>query len=215
MNAKINAKRIISLTTGLALVGSLLLAVPVFAETNNNANANGGGDNQGSKRESSVGTPRYGMMQGRGLGDVKFGTSTRRMMSGRVGADGKPWTASTSPRLAAVIGNGQPVVAGTVSTVSGNTLTVTTSSNVTYTVDATSAKIFQGQSTTTLSNVVVGDKVVVQGTVNGASVTATIVIDQKVSNGTPGSEGLALSNIKQGGGMFGGIGQFFMHLFGF
>ena len=58
-------------------------------------------------------------------------------------------------------------------------MTVTNKSNVTYTVDATNAKIVQGQNTIAVSNVAVGDSVVVQGTVNGNSITASSVIDQK------------------------------------
>ena len=64
MNAKYNAKKFISITTGLVLVGSLMLAMPAFAQTN----VNNGSDNQGGKKEGSVGTPRYGMVQGRGVG---------------------------------------------------------------------------------------------------------------------------------------------------
>ena len=118
------------------------------------------------------------------------------------GANGQPGTMPTSP----ITGNGQPVIAGTISAVSGDTLTVTNKSNVTYTVDATNAKIVQGQTTIAVSNLAVGDSVVVQGTVNGNSVTASSVIDQKVS--TTGTT-------TQPRGFFGMIGSFFSHIFGF
>ena len=60
-------------------------------------------------------------------------------------------------------GNGQPVVAGKVTTISGNTITITNSSNVTYTIDATNSKfVVSGITTSTISNVAVGDSVVVQ-----------------------------------------------------
>ncbi len=112
------------------------------------------------------------------------------------------------------VGNGQPVVAGTIGSISGNTLTITTTSNVTYTVDATNAKIVQGQNTIQLSALSVGETVVVQGVVNGNLVTANTVIDQTPSGGVnPGQTQV------QGGpqhrGFLWGIGAFFKHLFGF
>jgi hypothetical protein len=107
-----------------------------------------------------------------------------------------------------ITGNGQPVVAGAVTAVSGSTLTITNKSNVTYTVDATNAKIVQGQNTITISGVAVGDSVIVQGTVNGNSITASSVIDQKM--GTTGT-----TTPPQNKGFFGSIGAFFAHIFGF
>jgi len=118
------------------------------------------------------------------------------------------WNASfTSP----IQGNGQPVVAGKVSSVSGNTLTITNASNVIYSVDATNAKIVEGQNTIAVSSIKVGDSVVVQGAVNGTSITASSVIDQT------GNPGMTPPGNNQGKhtGFFGGIGSFFMHLFGF
>ena len=103
----------------------------------------------------------------------------------------------------AIQGNGQPIVAGKVTAVSGNTITITNNSNVTYTIDATNAKI---------SNVAVGDNVIVQGTVNGNSVTASSVIDQKAkihNNDNSKTRGGMMGNF------FGGIGNFFKHMFGF
>jgi len=111
-------------------------------------------------------------------------------------------------------GNGQPVVAGKVTTVSGNSITITNNSNVTYTIDATNAKFVVGGVTNpTISNVTVGDNLVVQGTVNGNSVTATSVIDQKA----PVVAGVGSNSKPQGGfgGMMDGIGNFFKKMFGF
>jgi hypothetical protein len=78
-------------------------------------------------------------------------------------------------------------VHGTVSAISGNTLTVTSTNPQTqvastYTVDATSATVLKGDGTTkpaasTLSAVAVGDNVSVEGTVSGTSVTAKMIID--------------------------------------
>ncbi len=84
----------------------------------------------------------------------------------------------------AMMGRG---VHGTVSAISGNTLTVTstnpkTSAASTYTVDASGATVLKGDGTakpasSTLSSVAVGDTVSVQGTVSGTSVTAKMIID--------------------------------------
>jgi hypothetical protein len=110
----------------------------------------------------------------------------------------------------AIVGNGQPVVAGTVSTVSGSTITITNKSNATYTVDATNAKIVQGANTISISGIAVGDMVVVQGAVNGNSITASSVIDQKPVVAT------AVGTTAQPSrGFFGSIGHFFSSLFGF
>ncbi len=99
-----------------------------------------------------------------------------------------------------------PLVAGTISSISGNSVVITNKSNVTYTVDVTNAKIVEGQNTVTVSNIAVGDSLVVQGTVNGNSVTASSVIDQKIWNN---------KYPQQNKGFFGAIGAFFSHLFGF
>lgn len=132
------------------------------------------------------------------------------MMGGRRGPGGMgPRSATSTPPTSPVVGNGQPIVAGTVSAISGSTVTINNKSNVQYTIDASNAKILEGQNTIALSSVAVGDSVVVQGTVNGTSVTATTIIDQSHgSTSTPTSGG-------QHVGFFAGIGQFFMHLFGF
>jgi len=75
-----------------------------------------------------------------------------------------------------------PGVAGTVSAVSGTTITVTGKNNTSYTVDVTNAKILKGNqgaapSTISVSDIKVGDMVGVQGTISGTSVTATQVMD--------------------------------------
>lgn len=109
---------------------------------------------------------------------------------------------SNKQALSVLQGNGQPIIGGKVSAISGATLTVTNTSNVTYTVDASNAKILQGQTTSSLASLKVGDAVTVQGTVNGTSVIASTVIDQTKPEG-------------QKMNFFAGIGQFFRHLFGF
>ena len=119
-----------------------------------------------------------------------------------------------TPPVSPIMGNGQPIVAGTVATISGSTLTITNKSNVTYTVDATNAKIVKGPNTILVSGLAVGDMVIVQGAVNGNAVVATSIIDQTkppVSTAT-NTEG---NNGQSHGGFFAGIGSFFAHLFGF
>lgn len=286
-----NAKKIISITTGLALAASMALAIPAFAQVNVGVGANvngqqGQGHWNGSMAGGTPGAPGRGPgmpgasgmamrpgvfgtvtsvnsdiitingRQGFGsttaavsytvdatnatvkknnatstisaiaVGDTIFaqGTVTGTnvvatnirdgVMTGMRGK-GQPGS-GTGPRpvassTPAFVGNGQPVVAGTVSAISGNSLTVTTASNVTYTVDVSSAKVVQGQNTIALSSIVVGNKVLIQGTVNGTSITASTVVDQSApAGGTPSTPGKA-----QPRGFFGGIGQFFAHLFGF
>ena len=108
------------------------------------------------------------------------------------------------------VGNGQPIIAGTISAINGNTLTVSNKSNVTYTVDATNATIKVKNATSTVSALTTGDQVVVQGTINGTSVTASTVMD---SGKAP--TGDTNSSEKGKPGVFGGIFGFFSHLFGF
>jgi len=123
------------------------------------------------------------------------------------------WQGSTTTPMQ---GNGQPVVAGTVSSVSGSSITITTSSNVTYTIDATNAKVTKGNASSAVSSVAAGDYVIVQGTINGTSVTASSVIDQKVKASVGQGSGQGQGNGPAGGiGFFGGIGNFFKKLFGF
>lgn len=111
-----------------------------------------------------------------------------------------------------ITGNGQPVIGGNVTAVNGNSLTVTNKSNVTYTVDVTSAIVSKkGVTDATISSIAVGDSVIVQGTVNGNSVTATSVVDQ----GTLPSTSSDLQSAPHNGGFMGVIGGFFSHFFGF
>ncbi|HUC88697.1 MAG TPA: hypothetical protein VMR49_01565 [Candidatus Paceibacterota bacterium] len=101
-----------------------------------------------------------------------------------------------------VQGNGEPVIAGNVTAVSGETVTITNKSNVTYTIDATNAKIQKGNATGTIASITVGDNVIAQGTINGTAMTASSIIDQ-------------VSAKKESKGFFGAIGSFFSRIFGF
>lgn len=73
-------------------------------------------------------------------------------------------------------------VAGTITSLSGNTMTVTGKNGTTYTVDISNAKILKASkgaapSTASASSLAVGDTVGVRGTVTGTSVSATEVVD--------------------------------------
>ncbi len=84
-------------------------------------------------------------------------------------------------------GMGGPGIGGTVTAVSGTTLTVAstdpkTSATVTYTVDASAAKVMKAAAgahpaASTISSVAVGDTVHVMGPVSGTTVTAKMVMD--------------------------------------
>lgn len=125
--------------------------------------------------------------------------------------DGTPQQRTPKPKPNPIIqGDGQPIVAGNVTTISDMTLTITNKSNIVYTIDASNAKIEKGNATSSLSNVVVGDSVIVQGTINGTSVIASSIIDQ--SNAPSNSTN---SVPKSHEGFFGGVFNFFKHLFGF
>ncbi len=131
--------------------------------------------------------------------------------------------ASSTP---AIQGNGEPVVGGSVTAINGTTLTITNASNVTYTINAASTTIVRNGTSSVLSNIAVGDSIIVQGTVNGTFVTATSIIDRGAGSGTASSSTNVLPlrphdsgfgfGIGGGlGGFFGAIGGFFRHLFGF
>ncbi len=131
------------------------------------------------------------------------------IMKGKAGAPGQINQNEAKGELS-ITGNGEPVVAGVISAINGNSITITNKSNVTYTVDATNAKISQGQNASgTISNLTVGDSILTQGTVNGTSVAATTIIDQTNKNSNSASTPGAAK------GFLSGVGQFFMHLFGF
>ncbi|MEI7689196.1 MAG: DUF5666 domain-containing protein [Candidatus Nomurabacteria bacterium] len=114
-----------------------------------------------------------------------------------------------TPNLNPITGNGQPVIAGTVTSVNGNTVVITNNSNINFTVDATSAKIVKGPNTILTSEITVGDVVIVQGTINGNNITASSIIDRVKQTNTTNT------NTKDNQGFFGKMGSFFGHMFGF
>ena len=163
---------------------------------------------------STVGAIAVGdtiMAQGT-VSDTSVTATTIRdgMPQGGMMHQGQGWRGASSTPANIPQGNGQPVIGGTITAISGTTLTVTNKSNVTYTVDASGATITKtGTPSATISSVIVGDNVIVQGTVNGTSVVASSVIDNAApSTGTTGTPRMM-------GGFFGAIGGIFHRLFGF
>jgi hypothetical protein len=104
----------------------------------------------------------------------------------------------------------KPGVVGTVSAISGNSITVTskarpvkgssttttTATPVTYTVDATNATVTKSGATSSVSAIAVGDTLMVQGTVSGTNVTATAIRDGVMTRkpGTSGTTGVHTRN---------------------
>jgi hypothetical protein len=171
---------------------------------------------------ASIATGDTVMVQGTVSGTSVTATVIRDGIGGATGKTGMPGEkdfargASSTLPLSPIKGNGEPVVGGNITAINGTTLTVTNASNVTYTVDASSATIVKGNATSSVSSVAIGDGVVVQGTVNGTSITASSVIDQ----GTKGQDASSTSETSAShtnfvSGIFGAIGGFFSHLFGF
>lgn len=82
------------------------------------------------------------------------------------------------PGMPGTKGSFRNMIIGSVSAISGTSLTVTGTNGTTYTVDASQAKLMQGMGARlSLSNVQTGDKVMVMGTINGTAVTAKRIND--------------------------------------
>ena len=126
----------------------------------------------------------------------------------------------------------KPAVIGTVTSVSGSTIVLsgregfgTSTPATSFTVDATNAKISKNNATSTISNVAAGDTLFVQGTITGSNVAATMIRDGVMMRGQGMRPGMNQGNgqtpygtapqAEASHGFFGGIGQFFKHLFGF
>lgn len=127
----------------------------------------------------------------------------RHKQEGNDGANGQPESVIT--------GNGQPVVAGSVTAINGSTISITNKSGVSYSIDGTNAKVDKAGSLSTVSSITVGEMVVAQGTVNGTAVTATSIIDQGAAPAVSSTSAAT----KAHEGMFSRIGGFFAHLFGY
>lgn len=85
---------------------------------------------------------------------------------------------------------GDPGIHGTVTSITGTDITLTeesrdSSTTTTFSVDASGAVVMKDGASSTLSAIAVGDKIGVQGTVSGTSVTATTIEDGR-PNGAGG-----------------------------
>jgi hypothetical protein len=171
-----------------------------------------------SSTVSAIATGDTVMVQGTVTGTTVVATVIRDgVMGGRSGSGGfgkGMGRSSSTPPVSPIQGNGEPVVGGNVTAISGTMITVTNASNVPYTIDASNAKIVKNGTTTTLSAVTTGDSVVAQGTVNGTAVVASSVIDQGSST-APRAPPSETSGSGSNSGFFGAIGNFFKHIFGF
>lgn len=167
---------------------------------------------------ASIATGDMVMVQGTVSGTNVTATVIRDGVGGMMGNRGPTGNAfgrkpTSTPPASPIQGNGEPVIAGSVTAITGDTLTVTNASNVTYTIDATSATIVKNGATSTVASIATSDNVVIQGTVNGTSVTASSVIDQ--GNGGHGNTASGTPPAGSHPNIFGAIGNFFKHLFGF
>lgn len=70
-----------------------------------------------------------------------------------------------------------PVAVGTVTAVSGTTLTLTGQGGTVYTVAAVDAKIWKEGEASAISSIVVGDQIIIFGSINGSAITATKILD--------------------------------------
>lgn len=172
--------------------------------------------NNATSTLSSVAVNDHIIVMGTVSGTNVTATSIRdgipMMMRGR-GPNGSDNDSGTGQSLP-FSGNGEPVVAGTVSSVNGNSFSITTGSNTSYTIDATNATVKKASATSTVSAVASGDYVIVQGQVNGSSVTASTVLDNG-QRPAPGSSQANTPKPGNGGGFMGAIGNFFKRIFGF
>lgn len=161
------------------------------------------------------------------VGDSLFvqGTVTGTTIKATIVHDGEPEKGNRpmggSGMMMNMNGNGQPVIAGTVSAINGTSITITNRSNVVYTADIAKAAISKNNATTTIQSVVAGDNVIVQGTINGTSVIASTVIDngaqkaqdvEATSNKIHKNEDM---NQSQKTGFLGQMTGFFSRMFGF
>jgi hypothetical protein len=162
---------------------------------------------------SSISVGNTIMVQGTVSGTSVIATKIN-LDNGRIGGDKngpeKEMNRKDASSTKMIEGNGQPVIGGTVTVVSGTTITITNKSNTNYTIDASNVIVMKGNSTSSVSNIIVGDSVLVQGTINGTSVVATTITDQSTAGANKKTD-----NKSSIGGFWGGIGNFFAKLFGF
>ena len=190
--------------TSTIIAGSLLLAATAFAQSPM------GGADASAGTGSGTGAAARANWQGGGRGPGGMGM------------------------MGTTTGNRPPGVFGTVDSINGSMLTVTsgfggrgggaastTSTTTVYSVDASAATVMKDNATSSLSGIAVGDRVMVAGKISGTSVAAASIRDGVPQRGPGGrtgggnGAGRAGENQPASGGFFGAIGGFFKRLFGF
>ena len=186
--------------TSTIIAGSLLLAATAFAQSPM------GGADASAGTGSGTGVAARANWQGGGRGPGGMGM------------------------MGTTTGNRPPGVFGTVDSINGSMLTVTSgfggraggaaSTTTVYSVDASVATVMKENATSSLSDIAVGDRVMVAGKISGTSVAATSIRDGVPQHGPGGraggnGSGKAGENQPASGGFFGAIGGFFKRLFGF
>lgn len=74
------------------------------------------------------------------------------------------------------LGHTAPTAFGKITAINGTSITIVGKSNTTYTVDAANAKILKGKNkAAALSDLAVNNMIVVEGTLNGTTITATSI----------------------------------------
>jgi len=111
-------------------------------------------------------------------GAVFMNSAHAAMWPGRSAASGGP---------GGFMRGGMTGVFGTVTAVNGTTLTVQGmmrgGASTTYSIDGSNAAVVKNGATSTISAVLVGDRISAQGTVNGSSVIATKIFDGNLMRG--------------------------------
>jgi hypothetical protein len=173
---------------------------------------------------ASIATGDTVMVQGTVTGTDVAATVIRDGVSEKNGTAGNESktphrNATSTPSASLIQGNGEPIVAGSITTISGTTVTITNASNVTYAIDASNAKIIKNGTSTGISDIATGDNIIVQGTVNGTSVVASSLMDQGAGKQNGAHAATSTSTVQTSHfdifGALGTIGNFFKHLFGF
>ncbi len=99
----------------------------------------------------------------------------------RIVSAAETYSRISSHKVRSLNASSTPIVFGTVESINGSSIILTSISKgatTTYTIDASVAKIIKaGDATTTVSSIVVGDKLLVRGTIIGTNVSAQTITE--------------------------------------
>ncbi len=99
----------------------------------------------------------------------------------------------------------QPVIIGTVTSINNSTIIIKDRNSTSFSIDATSAKILKKNGEILVSNIALGDYLMVQGKISSSSAVATVILDRGIIATTSASK--STTNI------FNKIGNFIKGLF--